>query len=51
MSKWDLGSSVKDFIYFPLSDSWIKDARSKDCTFRIEQLIKKLTLSGKRFII
>jgi hypothetical protein len=48
MDRWDLGSSVKDFVYFPLSDSWNKDARSKDCTFQIEQLIKKLTLPDKK---
>lgn len=23
-NKWDMGSSVKDFVYFPLSDSWNK---------------------------
>ncbi len=41
-NKWDMGTSVKDFISFPLSDSWSKEARIKDCTFRIEQLISKI---------
>jgi len=41
-NKWDMGSSVKGFISFPLSDSWDKEARSNDCTLRIEQLISKI---------
>ncbi len=40
--KWDMGTRVKDFVYFPLSDSWDRDSRMKDCTFRMEQLINKL---------
>lgn len=43
--KWDMGSRVKDFIYFPLSDNWNKESRIKDCTFRIEQLINKINNS------
>jgi hypothetical protein len=42
-NKWDMGTSVKDFISFPLSDSWNKEARIKDSTFRIEQLISKIS--------
>ncbi len=42
--KWDMGSNVKDAIYFPLSDSWNKkDTRISDCTFRIECLLNKLS--------
>lgn len=40
---WDLGSSANDGVNFPLSDSWRSvQNRRKDCTFRIERLIKKL---------
>lgn len=40
---WDLGSSAKDGINFPLSDSWRSvQSRRKDCTLRIERLIEKL---------
>lgn len=40
---WDMGSSVKDQIYFPLSNSWRqKENREKDCTFRIQKLIDSL---------
>ncbi|NLO09498.1 MAG: hypothetical protein GX129_06460 [Clostridiales bacterium] len=42
--KWDLGSKSKDFIYFPLSDSWRKEARINDCTYRIESLISKINI-------
>lgn len=38
-NKWDFGSKAKDFIYFPLSDSWKRDARINDCTYRIEKLL------------
>lgn len=37
--KWDMGNSAKDFISFPLSDSWNKEVRRKDCTYRIERII------------
>ena len=37
--KWDMGRSAKDRISFPLSDLWNKEARRKDCTYRIERLI------------
>lgn len=40
--KWDMGSSVKDFVYFPLSDVWKKEDRIKDCTYRIEKLINRI---------
>ena len=40
---WDMGSSVKDHIYFPLSDSWKKRAdRELDCTYRINALLSSL---------
>lgn len=42
-SGWDMGQSAKDGIYFPLSDSWRrKEDRIADCTYRIENLLKKL---------
>ena len=41
--QWDLGTKVKDGIYFPLSDSWRKEeVRKTDCTYRIDSIIKKL---------
>lgn len=43
-NKWDMGTSAKDFISFPLSDSWNREARSKDSTSRIEQLISKISV-------
>ncbi len=40
--QWDLGTKVKDGIYFPLSDSWRKEEdRKADCTYKIESIIKK----------
>lgn len=43
--KWDMGSSVKDNIYFPLSDSWRqKETRITDCTYRIKKLINTLNI-------
>lgn len=42
--KWDMGKSVNDKIYFPLSDDWRKkEVREADCTERIEKLVNKLT--------
>ncbi|NLA85553.1 MAG: hypothetical protein GX854_13825 [Clostridiales bacterium] len=44
---WDMGTTAKDGIRFPLSDSWRKkELRVKDCTYRISKLIKKLEISG-----
>ena len=41
--QWDMGTSVKDCIHFPLSDSWRKlEDRKKDCTIRIERLLERL---------
>ncbi|MCH5349068.1 MAG: hypothetical protein J1E40_07080 [Oscillospiraceae bacterium] len=41
--KWDMGKSVNDKMYFPLSDDWRKkETREADCTERITGLIKKL---------
>lgn len=43
--KWDMGSTVNDKVYFPLSDDWRKrETREADCTERITSLIKALTL-------
>ncbi len=37
---WAMGSSVKDYIYFPLSDSWkSKESRITDITYRLEKLL------------
>ena len=44
--KWDMGKTVHDKIYFPLSDDWRKkETREADCTERVEHLLKEL--SGK----
>ena len=41
--EWDMGTSAKDGIYLPLSDSWYKpEERRRDCTVRIEKLLKAL---------
>ncbi len=45
-NKWDMGSGSKDYISFPLSDTWNREARLKDSTFRIEQLINKILEEG-----
>lgn len=38
--KWDMGKTVNDKMYFPLSDDWRKrETREADCTERIENLI------------
>ena len=38
-----MGVEAKDGIQFPLSDSWrTKELRIKDCTYRIEKLIKMI---------
>ncbi len=40
---WDMGGSVKDNVYFPLSDDWRKRAtREADCTERVEILLHML---------
>lgn len=42
--KWDMGASVRDGIYFPLSDDWRKKTRREaDCTERIEKLLLAIT--------
>lgn len=44
--KWDMGGSVNDKVYFPLSDNWRrKEIRESDCTKRIMKLIQSLTTS------
>lgn len=44
---WDMGQSVNDKLYFPLSDDWRKEeTRKKDCTVRIEALLSKLSASA-----
>lgn len=41
---WDMGNSVNDKVYFPLSDDWRRSSvREADCTERIVKLIHKLT--------
>ena len=41
--KWDMGKTVNDKIYFPLSDNWRKqETRENDCTERITNLISRL---------
>ena len=43
-SKWDMGKSVNDKVYFPLSDNWRKcETREADCTERISYLISELS--------
>jgi len=42
--KWDMGSTVNDKVYFPLSDNWRqKSTREADCTYRIEKLIREIS--------
>lgn len=42
--KWDMGKSVNDKLYFPLSDDWRKHkTRESDCTERIGQLLMTLS--------
>ncbi len=41
---WDMGNGVKDYVYFPLSDTWRqKMNREMDCTYRIKKLLLLLT--------
>ncbi|MBQ8511277.1 MAG: hypothetical protein IJ497_01565 [Clostridia bacterium] len=41
--RWDMGKSVNDKVYFPLSDDWRKaETRTADCTERIGALLGKL---------
>lgn len=41
--QWDLGSKVRDNIYFPLSDSWrAAENRKEDCTYKISMILQKL---------
>lgn len=40
---WDMGSSVRDNAYFPLSDDWRKrERREADCTERIDKLLSRI---------
>jgi len=42
---WDMGTTVKDGVRFPLSNSWRKkELRVKDCTYRISRLMKNLVI-------
>lgn len=42
--KWDMGKSVNDKMYFPLSDDWRKkETREADCTERIVNLITAIS--------
>lgn len=41
--KWDMGKTVNDKVYFPLSDDWRKqETREADCTERIEAILNDL---------
>lgn len=41
--KWDMGKTVNDKVYFPLSDNWRKKtAREDDCTERVGNLLRLL---------
>ena len=41
---WDMGKTVKDKVYFPLSEDWRRaKTREMDCTERIAGLIAQLT--------
>lgn len=41
--KWDMGTKVKDYISFPLSDSWrTKENRINDCSYTINKLLDKI---------
>lgn len=43
-NRWDMGSIVKDKVYFPLSDDWrTKSIREADCTYRIQKLLNNLS--------
>ena len=43
--QWDLGSGVKDGVYFPLSDSWRnKTDRISDCTERISNILQRIVM-------
>lgn len=45
---WDMSSTVKDGIYFPLSDSWHKiEDRKRECTSRVIRLIDKLEVTKR----
>ena len=42
--QWDLGSKVKDNVYFPLSDSWrTAEARKTDCAEKIKGIVRRLS--------
>jgi hypothetical protein len=42
-NEWDMGKESKDGINFPLSDTWkMEENRIKDCTYRINNLLKKI---------
>lgn len=41
--RWDMGRTVNDKLYFPLSDNWRRqETREADCTERIEKLLQAL---------
>lgn len=42
--KWDMGATVKDGVYFPISDAWrSSELRENDCTYRIQKIISALS--------
>ena len=41
--RWDMGTKIKDNVYFPLSDNWRKaDRRINDCTYYINRILMKI---------
>ena len=43
-NRWDMGKSVNDKLYFPLSDDWRRaETREADCTRRVSALIARLS--------
>lgn len=43
--KWDMGKTVNDKVFFPLSNDWRKkETREADCTERIDALLKDLVV-------
>lgn len=47
--KWDMGKTVNDKVYFPLSDNWRKqETRENDCTERIHALLLTLQVTQRK---
>ena len=42
--KWDMGGTVNDKVYFPLSDDWRRrETREADCTERVTRLLARIS--------